>query len=623
VPYTRIMAAFMLATLISTLFALPAQAAVTAITNVSSVGAGPLLPGAAFTYTVVVTNDGVADTTVAVTDTLANATVVGVPSYVLSITAPGVPVPCTGSGPYTCAAPNMAASETMTITFNVTAGVAGTATNDASVVSTGHPGVLNATQASTTVQNADLVVTKAHAGATTPGGALTYTITVHNNGPSDATNVTLNDTAPANVTFGTVAVASVPTGITTCAPAPTTTTIACAGWNIPSGMTVTVTVPATLSAATPVGSTISNTASTTTATLDATSANNTATDAFVVGANSVDLGVSLIVAPTTAAPGDTVTYTVTVTNPDTATDATNVVVSDSLPAGLTPVTPPTTPAAGAAAVVGNTWTWTIPTVAKATSATTPTVVSASFDAVVDPTTVLTTITNTVSMTATETDPDSTNNTASADLTIAASVADLNVLTAVDNAKPNQGDTIQIAIQVSNAGPADATNIVVKDVLPTGLEYVSCTPCSKHKSGKRLQSSQLFSMASIPSGSAGTVVLTLTVQASKGTLKNTATVVSADQSDPTGANNSDVLSITVGGTSGNPGGPTGSTGGTGGTGGTSGGTGGTTAFTGFTAGQLMPWFMLLFSLGLVAIEWARRMRLVSPIGSTYGFDPFQS
>jgi hypothetical protein len=38
---------------------------------------------------------------------------------------------------------------------------------------------------------------------------------------------------------------------------------------------------------------------------------------------------------------------------------------------------------------------------------------------------------------------------------------------------------------------------------------------------------------------------------------------------------------------------------------------------------MPWFMLLASLGLVALEWARRMRLVSPIGSTYGFDPFQN
>ena len=114
-----------------------------------------------------------------------------------------------------------------------------------------------------------------------------------------------------------------------------------------------------------------------------------------------------------------------------------------------------------------------------------------------------------------------------------------------------------------------------------------------------------------------------MQASPGTLKNTASIQSLDQTDPTGADNHDSLNITIGDSANNPGGGNngGGTGGPGGTGGTS-GTGGTTAFTGFTAGQLMPWFMLLMSLGLVAIEWARRMRLVSPIGSTYGFDPFQ-
>ena len=42
-----------------------------------------------------------------------------------------------------------------------------------------------------------------------------------------------------------------------------------------------------------------------------------------------------------------------------------------------------------------------------------------------------------------------NNTASVSLTITAMVADLNVTTAADDYKPNQGDTIQIGIQVSN------------------------------------------------------------------------------------------------------------------------------------------------------------------------------
>src|SRR6185295_4144836 len=99
----------------------------------------------------------------------------------------------------------------------------------------------------------------------------------------------------------------------------------------------------------------------------------------------VDLGVAITIDPTTAAPGDTVTYTVTVTNLDTATDATNVVVTDVVPAGLTAVTPPTAgPAGSATAVNGNTWTWTIPTIAKSAAApATPTSVSATFQATVN------------------------------------------------------------------------------------------------------------------------------------------------------------------------------------------------------------------------------------------------
>jgi uncharacterized repeat protein (TIGR01451 family) len=217
----------------------------------------------------------------------------------------------------------------------------------------------------------------------------------------------------------------------------------------------------------------------------------------------------------------------------------------------------------------------------------------------------------------ETDPDPTNNSASVDLTISELLADLNLVTAVDHSKPNKGDTIQIYIQVSNSGPADATNIIVKDVLPTGLKYVSCLPTGCDQTSVRRQSTQQFLIPSVAAGSAEQVVLSAVVQASQGTLQNTASIVSFDQTDPTSGDTSHSLSITIGGAANNP------TGTTGATGGTTGSTGGTTAFTGFTAGQLMPWFMLLFSLGLVAIEWSRRMRLVSPIGSTYGFDPFQS
>ena len=375
-----------------------------------------------------------------------------------------------------------------------------------------------------------------------------------------------------------------------------------------------MTFVATIGVAVPAATVITNTATVSTATPESNAGNNTSNvDSFTVGAGSVDLGVTLTVLPTTAAPGDTVTYTVTVTNPDMVTDATNVVVTDVLPDGPHGRHTADGPSAGTAAVATQHLDLDHPDGGEGRRARRR--VTATFDAVVDPDAALGTITNTVNITsATQTDPTSTNNTASADLTISPEVADLHILTAVDNSKPSQGDKIVIAIQISNAGPADATNVLVRDVLPKGLQYDSCKPCS---SGLRRSTSHQFLFASIPATTASTVSLTVTVQASSGTLKNTATIVSADQCDPIVTNDKDSLNITIAGTNNSSGGGGGGTGGTSGSGGS---TGGTTAFTGFTSAQLMPWFLLLFSIGLAAIELGRRKTQVSPIGFTYGFEP---
>jgi uncharacterized repeat protein (TIGR01451 family) len=597
VPYARIFAAFMLATLISTLFALPAYAAGTL--TVATTPVATAAAGSSFDYVTTITEPNVGPVLgVVFTDTIDVGTITAI--------VPSAGLTCTvdTSTSSSCASYDFAQNEVVTVTVTVTAPGAGPINNTATATATTPPDTDQDLQATTVTPVADLTIAKNHtAGSLAPGSDVTYNLVVSNAGPSTATTVQADDVLNASLTFKSSLSCTAVLQDVTC----TVPDVAAAG-------TQTVSFVATIGAAVPAATVIPNTASVTTGTPESNGGNNTsANDPLTVGAASVDLGVALTVAPTTAAPGDTVTYTVTVTNPDTVTDATNVVVTDVLPAGLTAVTPPTAgPTGTTTAVNANTWTLTIPLLAKATAVATPTVVTASFDAVVDPATVLTTITNTVTMTATQTDPVSTNNTASADLTISASDADLNVVTAVNDSKPNQGDKIHIFVQVSNEGPADATNVVVKDVLPTGLKYVSCTPC---QSGLRRQSSQLFTLGSLTVGNSATLDLTVTVQASSGTLQNTASATS-DQTDPTPVNAKDSLSITIGGAANNPGG---GTGGTGGSGGTS-GTGGTTAFTGFTAGQLMPWFMLLFSFGLVAVEWSRRMRLVSPIGSTYGFEP---
>jgi uncharacterized repeat protein (TIGR01451 family) len=609
-PLTRIIAVSMLATLISTLFTLPAFAAANELDVTTSSSVPKLLPAGTFSYTVTVTNNsGVAADTIDFTDTVTNGR--------MTAATPPAGTTCdaiAGNVATTCHTAALADTASVTVTFSVTAPVTiGTVTNTVSAVSDTQGDVVSGSStlvATTTVENADLQVTKTHAPVVVnPGDSFTYTIAIKDNGPSIASNVVLTDAAPTNITFGTVTILSSDAVVQTC-PGMTTTLLSCTlSQPIAPGTTVTFTVPATLASSST--GPVSNTASVSSATLDSVSANNTSTD--VVAAPLADVGVAIAVDPTTAVPGGTVTYTVTVTNLSTTTDATNVVVTDALPAGLTAPAGSTTTTIGTAAFASNTWTWTIPTLVKPTAPATSTVVSASFDAVVDPTTTLTTITNTVSVLGTETDPVTTNNTASVDLTIVALVSDLDITTAVDNSKPDQGDTIAIGIQVSNHGPDDATNVVFKDVLPTGLKYKSCTGCSGRSS--RRSWTGTFTTASIPTDFAVTVILHVTVQASDGVLKNVASVVSSDQSDPDGTNDKDALNISIGGTNGSG---SGSGGGT--TSGTSGGS--TTAFTGSTVDQLTPWFMLLFTLGLIALEWARRMRPVSPIGSTYGFDvPF--
>jgi uncharacterized repeat protein (TIGR01451 family) len=610
-PLGRIMAAMMLASLISTLFAIPAWAAPVdvrvGIASAPAAGSNVKTAVSNVVYTITVTNNDPVGASGVVTlmDDVGTGTYVtndqlaACASYVAPI--------------LTCTIPPIAISGAFVVNVTVTAGVVGALINAPLVAMAGDSNGANNTASNTTnsvATLADVTIAKSHsASATTPGTDVTYTLAVSNAGPDTATGVSVSDILPAGLTFKSSA-----SGCTAAAPP----VVTCAVSSVAMGTPQSVSFIATIGSV-PSGTVIANTATIPPITTPESNTNNNTSppDSLTVSAASVDLGVTFAVAPTTAAPGNKVTYTATVTNPNTTTDATNVVVTDALPTGLTPVTPPAAPSSGTVAVAGSTWTWTIPTVAKATSATTPTVVTASFDAIVDPATTLTTITNTATMTATQTDPVSTNNTASVDLTITPAVADLNVLTAVDNAKPNKGDQIAIAIQVSNAGPDDATNVVVKDVLPNGLKYDSCTPCGP--SSLKRSTSQQFSIASIPADSVATIILNVTVQASSGTLQNTASVLSADQSDPNGANDNDTLKITIAGTN-NSGTGTGGTGTGTGSGGTA-GSGGSTAFTGFTANELLPWLMLFATLGLVALEYARRRPAVAAIGHTYGFDPW--
>jgi uncharacterized repeat protein (TIGR01451 family) len=115
-------------------------------------------------------------------------------------------------------------------------------------------------------------------------------------------------------------------------------------------------------------------------------------------------------------------------------------------------------------------------------------------------------------------------------------ADLELTKTVDNATPDEGDTVTFTITVTNNGPDDATNIVVSDTLPTEVTYVS----SGASAGSYDDNTGMWTIPFIANG--GTATLTITVTINGGTLgdtfENVASISALDQVDTDSGNNSD-------------------------------------------------------------------------------------
>ena len=97
------------------------------------------------------------------------------------------------------------------------------------------------------------------------------------------------------------------------------------------------------------------------------------------------------------------------------------------------------------------------------------------------------------------------------------------------------------ITVNNAGPQTASNVVVTDVLPPALTFVSATPSQGTCSGTTTITCTLGAVAS---GGSATISLTVTAPRS-GSFTNTATVANAPETDPTPGNNAGTTFAAVG------------------------------------------------------------------------------
>jgi len=410
-----------------------------------------------------------------------------------------------GTGIWTVGTVSTTASQTLQIQARAVS--ANAQTNTASVSQADqydpNPGN-NSASVTETPQQADLAISKTVSNASpNVGDTVTFTVTVADNGPSNASNVQVSDVLPAGLSF------------VSANPSQGTYSNTTGLWNVGS---VSTTTPQTLQILAKV---ISPNGQTNTASLshadqfDPNSGNNSASATETP--QQADLVITKTVDNPTPNVGATVTYTITLSDagPNTATDA---VVQDTLPAGLTFVS--ATPSQGTYDNVSGLWTVGTVTTAQAQTLQIVAMVSAPV-----------TVVNTATINhADQYDPNPNNNTASAPTS--SQQADLFVIKSVDNPAPNVGDTVTFTVKLGNTGPSTATNVQLQDVLPAGLTFVSSNPSQ----GSYNSTTGIWTVGALNNGASATLTLSARVT-SPNAQTNTATVSHEDQFDPNPGNDS--------------------------------------------------------------------------------------
>ncbi|MEM9557602.1 MAG: hypothetical protein AAGC60_25310 [Acidobacteriota bacterium] len=475
-------------------------------------GVTSAVPGlTVLTYTIVVSNSGMDTTGVSVSDT-----------FPAGLTCTWT---CAASAGSTCTAMGVgdindtvdlldSGTATYTATCSIASSATGTLSNTATASggSVADPNAANnsATDSDTVlVPTADLAISKVDsADPVNQGAAYSYTITVTNAGPSDATSVVATETLPAGVTFvSSSGCAEDPSANPTC----TLGTITAGGM---AAYTLNVTAPNA-------SGQVTNSVTVSSAATDPTSGNDTATETTDVNP-AADLAITKTDGVVTAVAGETVTYTITATNngPDDVTGAT---VADTFPADLT-----------------CTWTCAASAGSSCTAAGSGDINDTAVDLLNGGTATYTvtcdiassatgTLSNTATVSSSVFDSVPGNNSATDGDTVLTASADLSI-TKVDSADPvNQGAAYSYTITVTNAGPSDATSVVATEALPAGVTFVSSSGCAEDPTAN-----PTCTLGTIAAGGMAAYTLNVTAPNASGQVTNSVTVSSAT-ADPDSGN----------------------------------------------------------------------------------------
>jgi len=421
----------------------------------------PVLAGQLVTYVVTVQNFGPdVATNLVITDVFQGGASFG---SVLGVSG-GATLQSSSSTAVTFTVTSLGVGNSAVMTYTVVAPADGVITNTATVASDAvDPAPANNVFSTTTPVTpvVNLVVNKSAAPTLVlPGQTVTYVVTVNNAGPSTATGVVITDVFQGGATFGSVVATS--GGATYQSNTSTAITFTVASLSAGSSAVMTYTVTA------PTSGVITNTATAGAAELDSNPANNTASTTVTV-TTGTDVRVVKTTPITQALAGQPVFYSVVVLNLGPL-PATNIVITDVIQGGAT--------FGGVVATSGGA------TLSSSTSTAVTFTVSALpvgglavvvYSIIAPPTG---TITNTVTVAATEFDPQPANNTATI-TTPVVPVANLSISKAPSFPTAIAGTITPSAqltytILVTNNGPSPAANVVVTDVLPAGLTFVSAT-----------------------------------------------------------------------------------------------------------------------------------------------------
>ena len=311
----------------------------------------------------------------------------------------------------------------------------------------------SATVSITVIEEADLAITKDNTPSTAqPGDRVDYAITVTNNGPNDATDITAFD---PQITDALIVDFTVPPGTTF---DPVTRV-----WSIPAladGDSVTLRVGIVVRPGR--SGQYRNTVAVSASRLpDPDLSNNT--DFANLFIPTADIAVTKQVDRPTAVVGDTVTFTVTVDNrgPDPAAAVT---VDDVLPSGLTFVS--ATPSVGTYDPGAGVWTVGDLDPIVLTEPPPPPQATLRIVARVDAAGSSTNTARSDRTGAFPFDGDPTNNSSS--VVVTGLAADLGVTKSVSPSTVVLGGTVEVVLVVTNYGPATAVGVDLRDTFPDAL-----------------------------------------------------------------------------------------------------------------------------------------------------------